>query len=224
MLSEKIINKQYKTFIFDCDGVILNSNKIKSAAFYETASIFSQEIANKFLNYHILNGGISRYLKFNYLLESLVENNINKITITQLLDNYSNNIKSKLLSSEVSNGLLDLRKIYHNNNWIVVSGGDQMELRELFHVKNISHLFDKGIYGSPRNKIEIIKYQLEYNKIQTPALFFGDSKYDFEVSRYYNFDFIFVSNWTELINWKFFCKKNKINHIPNLDYIISNGI
>ena len=222
MLNKKIINKLYKTFIFDCDGVILNSNNIKSNAFYETALIFSEEIAQKFLIYHKNNGGISRYLKFNYLLEHLVENNINNITQSQLLNIYANNIKAKLLNSEVSSGLLDFKNKYNKINWIVISGGDQDELRSLFDKKGITHFFDKGIYGSPKNKIEIIKYHLEHNNLQTPALFFGDSVYDYEVSKYFNFDFVFVSNWTELDDWSNFCKKNKIKHIPNLEYFKSN--
>jgi len=36
----KIELKQYKTLIFDCDGVILNSNKIKTQAFYDVAKIY----------------------------------------------------------------------------------------------------------------------------------------------------------------------------------------
>ena len=62
----------YKSFIFDCDGVILNSNKIKSNAFYEVASKYGKKEAKKLVNYHINNGGISRYKKFEYFSNNIL--------------------------------------------------------------------------------------------------------------------------------------------------------
>ena len=38
------------------------------------------------------------------------------------------------------------------------------------------------------------------------GLFFGDSKYDFECSQHFNFDFVYVSKYSEWINVK---KKDK---------------
>ena len=58
--------KDYETIIFDCDGVILNSNNIKIQAFYETALIYGHDLANELVKYHIENGGISRYQKFEF--------------------------------------------------------------------------------------------------------------------------------------------------------------
>jgi phosphoglycolate phosphatase-like HAD superfamily hydrolase len=221
MLNKDILNKDFGTFIFDCDGVILNSNQIKSNAFYETALFFSEDIADNFKKYHIENGGISRYKKFKYLLDILVKNNTNIITLDELLYKYKQIIYDKLISSEVATGLFDLKKTFNNTNWIVVSGGDQLELRTLFDIKNISSFFNLGIFGSPETKIEIINKQLKENKIKYPVLFFGDSKYDYDVSKFFNFDFIFVSNWTELNNWKEFCANNNLIHIPNLEFFLN---
>ena len=51
----RIVLGYYDTFIFDCDGVILNSNKIKTKAFYDTAKIFGDKSALALKNYHLLN-------------------------------------------------------------------------------------------------------------------------------------------------------------------------
>lgn len=59
---------QYKSLIFDCDGVILHSNKIKTEAFYKVALRFGKVAADKMVDYHVRNGGISRYKKFEWLL------------------------------------------------------------------------------------------------------------------------------------------------------------
>ena len=58
------INK-YDCFIFDCDGVILDSNKIKTEAFFSLALPYGKGIAKLLVDYHTQNGGISRYLKIN---------------------------------------------------------------------------------------------------------------------------------------------------------------
>ena len=58
----------YDTFVFDCDGVILNSNEYKSEAFFKSTLKYGKENA-KNLRYHIKNGGISRNIKFKYFLK-----------------------------------------------------------------------------------------------------------------------------------------------------------
>ena len=64
------LNK-YKTFIFDCDGVILNSNKIKSKTFKKVTKNFGDKISDQFYNFHIKNGGVSRNEKFKYFVNQL---------------------------------------------------------------------------------------------------------------------------------------------------------
>ena len=56
----KKLIKEYKTIIFDCDGVILNSNKIKTQAFYETAKKYGHEFAQRLVEHHLLNSGMSQ--------------------------------------------------------------------------------------------------------------------------------------------------------------------
>ena len=60
--------KKYQNLIFDCDGVILNSNKIKTNAFFAVALPYGQTAAQALVDYHLQNGGISRYRKFEYFL------------------------------------------------------------------------------------------------------------------------------------------------------------
>ena len=58
--------KNYSHLFFDCDGVILNSNKVKTNAFYKIAVKHGEDSAKKLVNYHINNGGISRYKKIKF--------------------------------------------------------------------------------------------------------------------------------------------------------------
>ena len=53
--------------IFDCDGVITDTNSLKTDAFESIADEFlSKEAKELLLNYHNSNGGKSRWEKFNY--------------------------------------------------------------------------------------------------------------------------------------------------------------
>jgi len=47
----KSINK-YKTLVFDCDGVILDSNRVKTDAFHKAALFYGGEVADIFVQYH----------------------------------------------------------------------------------------------------------------------------------------------------------------------------
>ena len=62
----------YGTFVFDCDGVLLDSNRIKTEAFYEAALSYGEDAACELVRHHREHGGVSRQLKFAYFLERIV--------------------------------------------------------------------------------------------------------------------------------------------------------
>ena len=70
--------QEYKSIIFDCDGVILNSNKIKTKAFRKASFTFGDKASRSLENYHLKNGGVSRYAKFDYFLKNIVPINSKK--------------------------------------------------------------------------------------------------------------------------------------------------
>ena len=61
-----------KALLFDFDGVILESADIKTAAY---RALFKGEDSNKveeFIDYHIQNAGISRFVKVRYFYEKIL--------------------------------------------------------------------------------------------------------------------------------------------------------
>ena len=218
------INK-YKSLIFDCDGVILNSNKIKSDAFRKVLKKFNQNAVNEFITYHKANGGISRYVKFEYFLNNILPRyekiKINKeLLLKQFLEKYSSECKLLLCKSEVTKNLKELRIISGTIPWLIVSGGDQNELIEVFKYKKINSYFNGGIYGSPDKKNIIVQRAIMNRTIKFPALMFGDSKLDYDVAKANDIDFIFVTQWTDLKNYKPYCKENAIKTINSVSEII----
>ena len=62
----------YPTYVFDCDGVILDSNSLKSEAFRALASPFGAAAADALLEYHHRHGGVSRQQKLAWFLDSVL--------------------------------------------------------------------------------------------------------------------------------------------------------
>jgi len=196
--------KNFHTLIFDCDGVILDSNSVKTNAFFTAASLYGVESANKLVKYHQNNGGISRYKKFDYFLKEIVCIDVDRFNLQRLLDIYSDEVLKGLYSCKSSTALSKLLQLDPNIRKMVVSGGDEGELRAVFNVRGLYSLFPEGIFGSPETKDKILEREILKNNIRFPALYIGDSRYDYRAAKSYGIDFLFVSAWSEFSEWRRF--------------------
>lgn len=213
--------KKYSHFFFDCDGVVLNSNHIKTKTFFKVALKYGEDKAAELESYHVSNGGISRYKKFKFFLENIIKN-YNEIEYQNLLEEYGNLLKGSLIKADISKGIFQLKNYFPNTLSAIISGSDEKELRWLFNKRNISNIFNYGIYGSPKSKYEIFdKIYSQFNGSEK-TLYFGDSKYDYLVSKNYEMDFIFISEWTELDNWENFTQKNNIKSFKNISNFLNS--
>ena len=68
---EKVRNKFQKMTIqiFDFDGVICDSNSIKTSCLKKAVKNINSKAADEFEKHHKKNGGISRYFKFKRITE-----------------------------------------------------------------------------------------------------------------------------------------------------------
>ena len=130
-----------------------------------------------------------------------------------MCESFAESVFKDLVKCEVTPDLEKLRNKTINQKWFIVSGGDQNELREVFSKKGLDHFFDGGIYGSPQSKYEILIKLLKEKKITKNGIFFGDSILDYDVSKKFKYDFTFISEWTDLLDWENYCRKNKITYV-----------
>ncbi|MBD3726274.1 MAG: HAD family hydrolase [Moraxella osloensis] len=218
----KAIN-EYQTLVFDCDGVVLNSNKVKTQAFYESTKHFGHEPAQALVDYHVANGGISRYAKFEYFITQILQQPFDQTLNQDLIERFANAVKQGLMNCEVAEGLDQLKAQTPKANWLIVSGGDQQELREVFAARDLAKYFEGGIFGSPDTKDTILERELLSKNIQLPALFLGDSKYDYQAAKLAGLDFIFLNEWTEVKDYQAWCEEASIGFKYNLMALCAEG-
>lgn len=205
----------YQTLVFDCDGVVLDSNKVKTKAFYEATLPYGEAAARAMVDFHVANGGISRYKKLSLFLDEIV-GNVSGPGLDELLEAYAAHVREGLLECDLAAGLNSLRELTPNVRWLIVSGGDQAELRDVFAQRGIADWFDGGIFGSPDTKDEILARELHARNIRKPALFLGDSKYDHQAATAVGLDFVFLSGWSEVAGWQAWCAREDITVKRNI--------
>ena len=86
--------------IFDCDGVITDTNQLKTIAFEETAKKnIPKEYIPHLLKFHRKNGGKSRWEKFEYIKNNF---SLDFLNIEDLCQDFARNVEV-LLVSEIFN-------------------------------------------------------------------------------------------------------------------------
>jgi phosphoglycolate phosphatase-like HAD superfamily hydrolase len=213
--------KKYNTIIFDCDGVILNSNFQKIEAYRNTAISYgaSKIQAEDLVSYHVSLTGISRNIKFKYFLKEIMGEHVIDSSMKKLVDTLNIEVITLLKNCEVASGIEKLKSHTKKSTWMVASGGDQEELRFLFKEKGIASFFEGGIYGSPSSKHQKKKKKMK-DKNFLPTLFLGDSLYDIQTAQKYKLDFIFIYGWTDLKDWKKICNENGLPYVEKIQDLL----
>jgi HAD superfamily hydrolase (TIGR01549 family) len=214
----KIDLKKYRTIVFDCDGVVLNSNKTKVNAYFEVAKRNggTDEQAQALVDYHVKLGSFPRNGKIEYYLKEIAKQPVTDETIQRYLDTFEDILDKTLMECEIASGLNELKDASRQAMWMLLSGGDQKELRKVFARRDLTQFFEAGIFGGPDKKDEVLAREKANGNLQSPALFLGDSKYDYEAATRAGLDFVFLSDWTEVADWREFCQSNHIRVLNNL--------
>lgn len=203
---------KYKTLVLDCDGVVLNSNKTKVNAYFEVAKRHgaTDAQAQALVDHHVQKGSFPRNGKIAYYLKEILKQEVTDEVMQQYMHTFDEILDRTLMDCEVSPGLLPLREASRHSKWMLLSGGDQRELRTIFARRNLADLFDAGIFGGPDTKDVVLAREKANGNLQLPALFIGDSKYDYEAATRAGLDFVFLSDWTEVADWQQYCAARNI--------------
>ena len=219
---------KYKTIVFDCDGVVLNSNQTKIDAYFGVAKRMgsTDEQAQAFVQHHVSKGSFPRNGKIEYYLKEIVKQPITSETVQKYLEAFEDILDKSLMQCEISPILPALKAATPQAAWMLLSGGDQAELRRVFPRRyidgnNLAQLFEVGIFGGPDQKDDVLAREIANGSIEFPALFLGDSKYDHQAATKAGLDFIFLSGWTEVVDWQQYCGENNIVTCKNMESLLA---
>ncbi|MES9955633.1 MAG: HAD hydrolase-like protein [Sedimenticola sp.] len=203
--------------IFDCDGVIFDSNELKTKAFANVLmkTGFSENIISEFITHHKANGGVSRYVKFERLFREILQQKVEKNTINQLLEDFSCECISLYSRAEFTPGCIDVLKLLKSKfHLFVASGSDEEELNHVFNKRKINSYFDL-ILGSPSTKDKCIKTILSQHPECAKSYFVGDSATDWFAASKNKCKFIYMDKFSE--NKKVMQELSKLNEFMVID-------
>lgn len=212
-----------KNILFDFDGVILDSMPVRDFGFREIFKSYDENLVQKLIEYHTLNGGLSRYVKIRYFYEELLDEDISEEKVQELAQKFSEIMRKELPNKKymIEETVKFIEDNHEKYNLHIVSGSDGDELRFLCKELEIDKFF-LSIDGSPTPKNQLVAHVLqENNYLENETILIGDSINDYEAARVNNIDFYGFNN-KELINYS----KTYIDNFENvlfLDYGIGEN-
>lgn len=198
-----------KIIIFDFDGVILNSNYVKTKTFYNLFKSYGKKIANKAVKYHLDYMGVPRQKKFKYIYKNFLKKKINKNILENLNLEFRKKSLKKIYKLNISKYLNNfIKKYYKKYKFFISTGAPRNEIVDLLKKKKIFKKFKK-IYGPPAKKYQHINLIKKSNK--GDIIFIGDSLEDYRAAKKSRIKFI-LKKHKENINM---FKNKKVIQISN---------
>ncbi|MFH4893836.1 HAD family hydrolase [Vibrio diabolicus] len=189
----------YEVYIFDCDGVILDSNQLKIEAMKNALEVYfpGQDLIDECVDYFRHNFGKSRFHHVAHFLDSIldIEEEQRGELERLILADFSKQCRSLYLTAGLTPGFIAFLEQCKGKRY-VASGSEQSELRDVFVQRGLDVHFD-GVFGSPRPKTELIQRILKQEQ-NTNAVMFGDAESDMLSAQQNHIDFVFYAPYSNV--------------------------
>ncbi|MBW1740688.1 MAG: HAD family hydrolase [Deltaproteobacteria bacterium] len=169
-----------KSIIFDFDGVILESVDVKTEAFRRLFESYPDHV-DTIVDYHIRNGGVSRFDKFRYIYANFLKEPLSEEDFDFLCRRFADLVVEEVLKCDFVKGAPEfLENYYRKLSLFVVSGTPQDEIRMIVKRRKLDRYF-WNVFGSPEKKETLIKRILKNYTLKPQAVVFvGDSLTDYD--------------------------------------------
>ncbi|MCP4338673.1 MAG: HAD family hydrolase [Desulfobulbaceae bacterium] len=180
-----------QAIFFDFDGVLVNSNPIKTEAFRTLFRKYNEEIVAEIVAHHQQHCGISRVEKIRYVHQYIIRQPLTEEVVADRAAEYSKLVLEKVIEA----GWIDGAKEFLDNfpgalPIFVISGTPETELREIIDRRKMSAYFGE-ILGSPIKKpVHIRNLLSDYQLVPDRCVFVGDALTDYAAARETGLQFI----------------------------------
>lgn len=182
----------WQAIIFDFDGVVVESGKIKTQAFAELYRPFGEEIVAQVVQFHTQNGGMSRYRKFRHFQEHFLHQPpLTEAEENQLDIRFSELVVEAVIAAEPVPGAIELiRQQSGRIPLFVASGTPEVELKAIVERRGLAPYFT-DVRGAPALKKNIIAEILSAHSLKPESvLMIGDAMADLEGAQANNTAFL----------------------------------
>lgn len=197
------LDQDLAAVVFDCDGVLLDSNELKSACFRQVleASGFAAADVARFVTFQRANFGTSRYRLFEALL-SWELTDAPAMDHAALLAAYAGLLRGQYVTTPATPGMREVvGALGARLPLYIVSGSDQAELREVLAERGDAAPF-RMVLGSPTPKAENLAHVLAdlsaRDGVAEPGrvCFVGDAEADFNAARALGTRFVYMDDFS----------------------------
>lgn len=180
----------------DCDGVVLDSNEMKSAIFADILEGYDPEPTERFLAHQKRSFGSSRYKLFDTFFADFLKRDAEAGEKDRLLDIFAERCRGDYQAQPFTDGAVDaIRRLVDGGvAMAIVSASAQEELRGVLSQMGVASLFEIGIFGSPQTKVE---HLTALTRASTdPLLFVGDGVADWRAAKEVGVPFLGMATWS----------------------------
>ena len=190
--------KKETFFVFDMDGVILDSLDNLSSCLIKAVEPFCQSDENyqSFSKFDKENPGLSRFEKTDFFLESLPNNShikTDKIR-QQILDQFDSFSLDARISSTVDESTYNLPSRIAPRNLLLLSNCDNSQLSMIAAHFGFHQIFSGGIIGTPPSKKSRFSELVNKNN-SSSYVSISDSESDAIIARSLGVAFAFIQNF-----------------------------
>lgn len=177
--------------LFDFDGVIVESEHIKTDAFRLLYAPYGPGIAAAVVAHHLAHGGISRRQKIRYCHRTLLGIELAPDELDVLCLRFSQLVEDQVVAAPMVPGADALLEALDGRvPMFIVSGTPQEELGRIVDRRGLVRYF-AGVFGSPAEKPPLIRDILARHRLDpTACVFIGDAMTDYNAAEVCGVPFI----------------------------------